>query len=553
MRVVPPSVLLATVAFSSAAPSALAQLGVVTTQPALNANNVSRTIVAFVQFDRPVDQTTFTPTNFKVFGKINGPIAGTTSFSPDGRTVYFTPARAYAAGEVLTVMLSKNLKALDGTFIRATGYTYQFTIGVAPSVHRFRQRQVLSNRDTTGAQTRIYGGLACDLNNDGWADLTTVNEVSSDLRVFLNAGVTGSSFSFGPMLTPYTPIPIESSPNEVGDFNGDGFVDAVISSVDDVIAVCMGNGNGTFQTPLVLPVGGYPRGFGVFDFDADGDFDIAVANNATNNVSIRLNNGNGTFAADVKINVTGGPYGMSAADMDNDGIMDLVVGCSSDQTVKVLRGNGNATFTQVSSRPIGGTNWVVTLGDLNNDGRIDVSAANAFSANGSILLGNGNGTLQAAMVMATGGHTVSTDLADLDGDGDLDWVLSSFGAGRWYVYLNNGAGVMTASNDFTAPANPSCAVPMDMDNDGDIDLMLTDEIADVIVMLENYCSVDFNQDGLSPDSGDLDDFIAVLSGGPSACSTGNCDTIDFNNDGLFPDSDDLDAFIRRLSGGVCGG
>jgi hypothetical protein len=67
-------------------------------------------------------------------------------------------------------------------------------------------------------------------------------------------------------------------------------------------------------------------------------------------------------------------------------------------------------------------------------------------------------------------------------------------------------------------------------------------------------SIDFNRDTLFPDSGDLDDFIAVLAGGPSACSTfptPGCSDIDFNNDGLFPDSGDLDAFLSRLAGGAC--
>jgi uncharacterized membrane protein len=67
-------------------------------------------------------------------------------------------------------------------------------------------------------------------------------------------------------------------------------------------------------------------------------------------------------------------------------------------------------------------------------------------------------------------------------------------------------------------------------------------------------SLDFNNDTITPDSADLDDFIAVLSGGPAACSTfpsPGCNDLDFNNDGLVPDSGDLDAFIRRLGGGAC--
>jgi hypothetical protein len=65
-------------------------------------------------------------------------------------------------------------------------------------------------------------------------------------------------------------------------------------------------------------------------------------------------------------------------------------------------------------------------------------------------------------------------------------------------------------------------------------------------------TIDFNRDTLTPDSGDLDDFIAVLAGGPGACSNApNCGDVDFNNDGLFPDSTDLDAFVSRLGGGPC--
>lgn len=77
-------------------------------------------------------------------------------------------------------------------------------------------------------------------------------------------------------------------------------------------------------------------------------------------------------------------------------------------------------------------------------------------------------------------------------------------------------------------------------------------IVDTILTPGGGCdSIDFNADGLFPDSADLDDFVAVLSGGPGACSTGTCNDVDFNNDGLFPDSMDLDAFLSRLAGGAC--
>ncbi|MFO0833011.1 MAG: LamG-like jellyroll fold domain-containing protein [Phycisphaerales bacterium] len=62
-------------------------------------------------------------------------------------------------------------------------------------------------------------------------------------------------------------------------------------------------------------------------------------------------------------------------------------------------------------------------------------------------------------------------------------------------------------------------------------------------------SIDFNQDGLFPDTADIEDFLSVFAGGP--CSTGTCGDTDFNNDGLFPDTLDIDALLSVFSGGPC--
>jgi hypothetical protein len=62
-------------------------------------------------------------------------------------------------------------------------------------------------------------------------------------------------------------------------------------------------------------------------------------------------------------------------------------------------------------------------------------------------------------------------------------------------------------------------------------------------------TIDFNRDGLFPDTADIDDFLSVFSGG--ACPTPSCNDIDFNNDALFPDTADVDAFLRVFSGGAC--
>ncbi|HEX2838270.1 MAG TPA: hypothetical protein VHN77_09115 [Phycisphaerales bacterium] len=61
---------------------------------------------------------------------------------------------------------------------------------------------------------------------------------------------------------------------------------------------------------------------------------------------------------------------------------------------------------------------------------------------------------------------------------------------------------------------------------------------------------DFNNDGLFPDTLDIDDFLSVFTGGP--CSNDpTCGDIDFNNDGLFPDTLDIDSLLSVFSGGPC--
>ncbi len=63
-------------------------------------------------------------------------------------------------------------------------------------------------------------------------------------------------------------------------------------------------------------------------------------------------------------------------------------------------------------------------------------------------------------------------------------------------------------------------------------------------------SIDFNNDGMFPDTLDIADFLEVFGGG--ACSNDpHCAGIDFNNDGLFPDTQDITTLISVFSGGPC--
>lgn len=466
----------------SPVPAPIGELHVLSTTPARITIAPTTTAVS-VSFDRALRQSSISSATFRVRGRSSGTASGTYQFTPDGRQVTFTPLAPFAAGELVSVELSHDIKAIDFSPLRSAGYAFQFTTAVTPSAGQLQQVAVMSNN--TGEQTRIYGAAAADLNGDRFIDLTTVNEVSADLRVFLNlADGTGAFSSF---LTP-EPIGDEASPNEAADFDNDGRIDLCTSATDSQsVWIVLGNGDGSFAAPQEVPVGLEPHGIAVLDVDGDADLDIVNANNGSGNLSLLVNDGSGFFAAPLFFDGgVNGEYGLAAADVNADGITDLVVSGETGSHLLALLGNGDGTFTPAGSpQSTGGATWVVQLGDVNGDGKLDASTANSGSGNGSILIGNGAGGFGAPTIANVGAFTVSSDLADLEGDGDLDWILSSFGGGFWRIYRNDGAGGFSFWRQITAPSNPSCAVPLDIDNDGDVDLALTDEIADVVVIMRN--------------------------------------------------------------------
>ncbi len=74
----------------------------------------------------------------------------------------------------------------------------------------------------------------------------------------------------------------------------------------------------------------------------------------------------------------------------------------------------------------------------------------------------------------------------------------------------------------------------------------------VFVSVANTCdSVDFNNDGSSPDPQDIEAFLSVFSEGPCVPDTATCNDIDFNNDASVFDPRDIESFLSVYSEGAC--
>lgn len=500
-----------------AALASAAELTVLSVSPPANAVSAPNYAPIVVNFDRAVDPATLSGLSFNVFGRASGDVPGARTLSPDGKTVTFTPSRVYAAGELVTLMISHDLKALDGSPMRSAGYCAQFWVRTSPASGGLSVLMTLTTNQV-GESSRPYGGLATDLNNDGWVDLATTNEDTNDLRNFLNkADGTGQ---FNPFLVPPMPLAGVPSPADSADFNHDGKVDlCVANTVGGKVSILLGNGDGTFQPQQVVTVSGTPSGIAAIDVNGDGHTDVVNCNRTGNNMSVMINNGAGVFgAASFFESGVAGERGLSAADMNGDGILDLVVGGYNDSKIIVNLGKGDGTFTPMTAQSAGGACWMVTAGDLNGDGHVDAVSAASYNNRFAIVLGDGQGNLSAPKLVTTDPYLIGVELGDVEGDGDFDLMTSAYD-GDWELFVNDGAAAFAKLTEFPAPQSGSCSIWLDIDNDRDLDVVLVDELEDILRVMKNSgtkpCPADITGDGVV-DQADLGEFLAAWGTCPGA-------------------------------------
>jgi hypothetical protein len=235
-----------------------------------------------------------------------------------------------------------------------------------------------TSRFVDSDRAELYGGRLADLNGDGRIDLFAVSRqanMQSTARVYLNDG-TGHFRDAG-----HTPLPSVAAAVELGDVNGDGFIDAVVSGWRNASAdpcpnrVLLNDGSGRFtDTGQQLDEGmRHSHGLALGDFDRDGDLDLMLVTQGSPTARLYLNDGSGHFTAGRLLGTTDVEK-VAVADFNGDGNLDVFLACIGPD--QVWLNNGRGEFTDAGLRLGTDWSWEVAVGDINRDDLPDLFVVN---------------------------------------------------------------------------------------------------------------------------------------------------------------------------------
>jgi Bacterial Ig-like domain (group 3)/FG-GAP-like repeat len=263
----------------------------------------------------------------------------------------------------------------------------------------------------TGTAASALGLVVGDFNGDGKPDLAVVNNYSTgtaDVAVLIGNGD-------GTFQAPVNyPIAAPATNITTADLNGDNKLDLIVplsgtsSAPGTTVAVLLGNGDGTFAAPQSVALGfNNPFYAAVGDLNGDGIPDLAVTiqdqiTPTNQGIAVALGNGDGTFKAPTLLPATLQNTGFAAplpayiktVDLDLDGHLDLIYTNSGYGTVVVAYGQGNGSFYDPVEYGASHQAFGLALADVNGDGSVDVGTTGNFSFgfSGVTVLLNKGGT-----------------------------------------------------------------------------------------------------------------------------------------------------------------
>jgi hypothetical protein len=288
------------------------------------------------------------------------------------------------------------------------------------------------------AGQRPYQIVAASFTDSGNLDLAVADYLSNQVCILLGNG----NGTFQKALRFSVPAPVAIA---VGDFNGDGNQDLAIveyfGSGEELVAIYIGDGKGAFKKSASYTSGVQTTSVAVADFNADGNQDVAVANNA-GDIKVFFGTGKGTLEKPTTYKLAGTPVAVAAEDLNGDHHPDLAVAQAGNGSVAVLLNDGTGHFKRPVSYPWNGSPMDVKIADLRHNGKQDLVVADGAEGM-AVLLNHGDGTFGKPTIYPPACQNCvapeSCVVADFNLDGHLD-VACATSIDDSYLFYGNGKG-----------------------------------------------------------------------------------------------------------------
>lgn len=317
-----------------------------------------------------------------------------------------------------------------------------------------------------------------DFNGDGFNDVAVLNVGDKTVGV-LNGNASGMFSEMTPMATANCE---GASSIATGNLNSDSILDLVITcSGNDKFVVLIGNGNGTFATPMEIftpPTQGTPVAVVVVDWNNDADQDLVLLSRQGDVAAVWLGDGTGNFTSTIEIVVGASPNALEVVDINKDSLLDIVVLNSginplTDGNVGVIRQTSPNVFSPMTTYPVDATPVDLKMADLDQDGYKDVVVCNNGGNNLTVWINDQNGGLTNSSSLTVGSAPSGLFVGDVDDDGKQDLLIVNTDDNSLSVILNQGGGNWdTSVSPMSVIATPINIVGGDFNGDHISDLII---------------------------------------------------------------------------------
>ncbi|MEM9002725.1 MAG: FG-GAP-like repeat-containing protein [Cyanobacteria bacterium P01_F01_bin.86] len=420
------------------------------------------------EFSEPLAVETISAETFRVVNSQDIVIDFTAiQLSDNNQTVRLVFSEPLSPDDYQLAIESSMVSDREGNLLATeSDYIYEFSI-----LSLGNGEYVLASTQPPTDSAQSYSVGLGDFDGDGDVDAFVAN-IGINNQVLLNDGSGGFTESaeqppgaFG-----------NSFRVSVGDLDGDDDLDIFVSNVAQANQVLLNDGSGNFSTSVSQPPGlfGQSTSASLGDIDGDGDLDAFITNFGNN--QILLNDGVGGFSeAAIQPMDNALSYDVDLGDIDGDGDLDAFV-VNLQGANQVFLNNGSGVFVEAPTQPPGlqaSTN--VSLGDLNGDGHLDAFVVNDTDAN-QVLINDGSGEFTEVSTQPLGvENSIDVELGDVDSDGDLDAFVVNSDSRPNQLLLNDGTGIFTEAPT-QPPSNSELSYGVgfaDLDGDTDLDVFVT--------------------------------------------------------------------------------